>query len=206
MYTRILLACILFSFSVRGQEPKNNVLAGFKFGMIINMLGPASTDSMGTKYTFHPKCNIILGVRSEISIGRSITFLPEVTIHDKGSKVAYTPQTYFGAREVYGSISDWCVEFAANLLGIISRKKGTFEIGGGPATSIDLGSYSQTKAGDFGVNFLTRFKFVSGFSAELNFNKGLKSRVPDLSGLPYGYYDKESVRTSSIGLCLGYTF
>jgi hypothetical protein len=208
MRTKILVAAMLFNLSVNAQESNRKILGGVKAGIIINMLSPDNADSVGNTYDYQPKANLIIGVRGEIPIGNKVLLLPEITLHDKFSKekIRYNNSYYYGDTYYNYGPSEYFLEFTSNILFALSSGKGRTELGGGPSVSINLSGYPQLTNGDYGFNFLIRHKFPIGFSAELNFNKGLKNQAGSFSGSPYSYLGKQAPKTSCIGVCIGYTF
>ena len=194
-----MITCLL-TLASQAQEKKKKPVVGIKAGLAITNLSPDYTDSAGRTVDYKSRITFVGGIRAELPLGKNFLLLPELNLVNKLSKQYNVGPSYNYSSYAGGGLF---LEFTLNFLKQFPISTSNIFLGAGPSAAINTNRYSVLSNSDFGLNVLAGCKLSSGFSIELNFNKGLKhqhgSYIYEESGPP-------NLTTSALALSLGYTF
>ena len=195
-----LFIVLFLGYSVMGlcQETKT-VNPGLKLGAGFSSLTPDYTDSNGYKHNFTMTGGVRFGGFIQIPAGRNFLFQPEIQFVVKGTKenTQYNngnPVSDYPIRINY-------IEIPLNMLAKLpSKSGGFFSIGGGPALAFSSNIYTEYATRfDIGLNVLAAWQLPIGVSINLSFTKGFSNVLEEIPGAA-------SLKNSSIGFCVGYSF
>lgn len=172
------------------------------------------------EYSYSPKS--IFGIQggfvADLQLSKHLSFQPGVNFVQKGMKIKSDES---GSNDKYSERIN-SIEIPLNILFNSNIGSGNFFVGAGPSVSLAVGGkYTEEYGGetdkgnlefgndemdddyralDFGLNGMIGYEFKGGFFMAANYNLGLRNLMPG------GDEDYGKVKTSYVGLRLGYFF
>lgn len=188
MYTT-LLCCSLLAGIAKAQ----NAAIGFAAGTTLSNAKSKIDDETSSSKN---KIGFTVGIVSDISIGRNISFHPAIHFTQKGGM---EKEAIDGVDYKY-TINLNYLEVPLNILFKTNSAKGRFYAGGGPSFALGLsgkakiewngekedddikfgnGDQDDFKPLDLGINLLTGYQFSNGLFVSVNYNMGLSNLFID---------------------------
>jgi hypothetical protein len=205
----LLFIClaIVVHYSI-AQKATFGITAGAVFSSLKQKVGSLSVTS-------DIKPGFTMGFAASVPLGTSFSFMPALNYIQKGGTVKED--------EFEDKLTFNYIEMPLNFVYNANAGKGKFFVGAGPSLSFGIsgkdkwedgsesgdddikfgsGEEDDLKPFEFGANFLTGYRFNSGFQVSANYNLGL-SNIANTEGVEAGDY---SSHNRYFGISVGYFF